>query len=706
MLPEKSLKPSDLDLAPIRKLAADAIEEMFKRAVQNDPADPDIQDAKDEVKDNKLLPNGPLQDCEFGMALLLVRDWLGEGFFASVERDKFAKAIPALVERTVKRLLLRNQSDRGGGGEHAAFFTGEPYTEYARGKNFSANLDAAMITLAFLAPAVTQLNEQLAGLDHNLQPNEVALPDWVKNLRDAALYVILDGLNYAKQCRVVHDKTFLGFTCDPESNAQNPKDGGLSNDEDRLFFTWTACETINDMIVWRDGYLMAQLPTPPPAQAVTRLTELINDLRGTLLDAAQWCQGCFLERFEAFEPRETKEIVREVERLRVGAALEREQSDRVKAMAGSVQHVYHLSQYAAIRSLVPERITPKEVRTLIEKLDPLVTKFILLSGLDDAEHAALYRSLTREYSLGSSNQEPYKDDAWYPLVVRSLSGLLSRTLNDIGTQVSRSEALALTLTFQRSLESHVKNMIERRPKGGESGPDGRLWSFAADQPYVLYATLRTIFALIKYEEFLVAVDKFQREEPDAAKKEEELAMILGRQFADYFRPAIKEMVAQFSLVAVEPRTVPSAGRLDIALPDEPWAADALYSLLAHLVEDFKRSRVAQILPQRAQQLILARDTAVNNPTTEGMPRTLQAVKNRVDEILKFPQAGEQLAKLETWDARAVTGVLFENLLEEYFKHPNRSFSDLLNPLDPLNTPAELLKLIEKARVAQDTFNKK
>lgn len=129
-----------------------------------------------------------------------------------------------------------------------------------------------------------------------------------------------------------------------------------------------------------------------------------------------------------------------------------------------------MSQYAAIRSLVPESITPNEVGNVIDKLDLLVQTSILDSRLDDADHPVLYRTLTRSYSLGNSNPEAYKDDAWYPLVVRSLSGLLSRTLQDIGTQLSRQEVLALTLTFKKSLQNHVRKMIERRPSGGESGP--------------------------------------------------------------------------------------------------------------------------------------------------------------------------------------------------------------------------------------------
>ena len=584
--PAKTVVLPDSDISILRKRVIDAIEVMFNRAVEHGADDPEPMDAKDDVKDNKLNPSGPLQNCEFGLALLLVRDWLGDAFYSNIDKATYETVMVALVNKTVRRVLLRNQSDRGGGGEHAAFFTGEPYTEFSKGQNFSANLDAAMITLAFLAPAVSQFNAQLVGRDHGLEVQEDRpLPDWVRSLRDAALYVIQEGLEYAQQCRVINNNTFLGFTSDPESNAAARENGSLE-DEDRLFFTWTACETINDLILWRDAYLTGKTSESIPKQAVDRLVVLIDELKKTLLNAARWCEGQFLEKIEAFEPPENKKLVTDIGNMRIGAALTPQQQADVDEMAKKVQHVYLMSQYAAIRSLVPESITPNEVGNVIDKLDLLVQTSILDSRLDDADHPVLYRTLTRSYSLGNSNPEAYKDDAWYPLVVRSLSGLLSRTLQDIGTQLSRQEVLALTLTFKKSLQNHVRKMIERRPSGGESGPDGKLWSFAGDQPYVLYATQRTIFALITYEKFLVAVDQFEKEVPDVEKREEEFSMIFAKQFMEFFRPAIKQMISQLPSPGTD-GAISTANATAVGdLPAEPWAAIPIRTWLESLTKDF------------------------------------------------------------------------------------------------------------------------
>jgi hypothetical protein len=201
------------DLAPIRKQALEAVKVMFERATEHYPDSVDVSDNKEEVKDTTLSASGPLQDCEFGMVLLLVRDWLGDEFFNSpgVSEEKFHWIISSLVESTVTRLLKPNLKNEGGGGKHIAFFTGEPYTQHSRGKKYSANLDAAMIALAFLILAIKYYDEPLS--DPNSLPfKDARLPDWVNSQRDAALYVIIEGLKYAKECRVVHDQEFKGFT--------------------------------------------------------------------------------------------------------------------------------------------------------------------------------------------------------------------------------------------------------------------------------------------------------------------------------------------------------------------------------------------------------------------------------------------------------------------------------------------------------------
>jgi hypothetical protein len=482
----------------IRQQILNALAVMFKRAIARDVDDP-------EIKDNKLgLPySGTMQDCEFGMVLLAVKEWFSSWsseaeFFLAIDRAAFERVVLGLVKRVVTQVVVRKQNQEGGEGDQLSFFTGEPYTRYEKRRviKYSANLDAAMITLAFLALAVAEFNETLARLEHQLDVD--GLPGWVRNLRDAILSVIVDGLNYAKDCRVMAENEFKGFTSDPGSNRAHPENGGLDDAHDRLFFSLTASETINDMVGWQERYLNAPTSVPPPIEAITQITSQITELSDTLEKTKVWCYERFSAEFDAFIVEDPTELVREVGSLksaRWSASLE----EQVHQMELSVQHVYHFSQYATIQSLTPFHLTFNELRLIVDKLDRLVFS-ILNSRLDESEDEALFRTLTRQYSLGESSPFPYSDDAWYPLVVRSLSGLLSRTLHDLWRRYTRIEVQTLVSVFRRSLEFHVDNMIARRPFVEEPG-DEELWSYAAGQPYVLYATQRTIFALMFYEQF-------------------------------------------------------------------------------------------------------------------------------------------------------------------------------------------------------------
>src|SRR5215208_1622883 len=86
----------------LRRRVIDAVDVMFNRVVEQGAEDPEPQDSKDEVKDNKLNPSGPLQNCEFGFALLIVRDWLGDAFFKTINKANFDTVVLALVTKTVK----------------------------------------------------------------------------------------------------------------------------------------------------------------------------------------------------------------------------------------------------------------------------------------------------------------------------------------------------------------------------------------------------------------------------------------------------------------------------------------------------------------------------------------------------------------------------------------------------------------------------
>jgi hypothetical protein len=115
----------ELDIAAIRKLATDAVTVMFNRAVEFDPDTPVVEDKKIEL----LLPlpsKGALQDCEFGVILLLVRAWIGNDLFASIDCSVFHRVVKSLVKRTVNRLSDPLELDEGGNGNHIAFFAVVP----------------------------------------------------------------------------------------------------------------------------------------------------------------------------------------------------------------------------------------------------------------------------------------------------------------------------------------------------------------------------------------------------------------------------------------------------------------------------------------------------------------------------------------------------------------------------------------------------
>lgn len=706
---------SNAELSPIQKQVIDATREMFGRAVSGAPAGSEITDSYIRIVDDKekLPKSGPLQDCEFGMILVLARDWCQGGYIESefFNSLRFEQVVLLLVRRAVDRVLEIDKSksrvDEGGEGTKkadgslTAFFTAEPYTEHKKNTNkrfeqYSANLDAAMISIAFLAPAVAQYNEQLA--KHNYR--HPGLPDWIQTLRDAALYVIRDGLNYAVDCQILVGNKCQGFTSDPSTREEHPTDGGFADatETDRLFFTWTACETIKDMTEWRDSYLDQPSSTPPPPSAVAELKSLIKQLEDALLQAATWCKSSFYKRFEEFEVPKTRELVQ------LGWAAERE--EQVKQMERDVLHVYHLSQYAAIRSLAPEGVTLDEVRIIVDKLDTLVKTSIIESELDASKDDALFRTLTRYYSLGSSNPNFYQDDAWYPLVVRSLSGLLSRTLRGFERRSLRSDVDALTNAFEDSLKFHISNLLKRRPEGGTEGPDGKLWSFAIDSPYVLYATQRTVFALMTYGDFLVEVARF-RTGGGGGKPglRQELSLRAAQKLADtLFGPIIDDLL-QF--VPAPPSTVAPATNdgLAASLPEEPWAAGTICELVARFTNDFREVRFANTLWQKANALIHVHDTVVNSPITRPISENdrspLAACHRVVDEIYLVDPVGQKL-KQSTWETEAVTQILFEHLFREYMAPPNGSLEAVLASEKPNN----LWKLIERATRAQDSFKKK
>jgi hypothetical protein len=292
-------------------------------------------------------------------------------------------------------------------------------------------------------------------------------------------------------------------------------------------------------------------------------------------------------------------VVKEIEPLG-GAKLKPEQQKRVDQVATYVQHVYHLSQYAAIRSLSPSQVTIQEVANICDRLHALVADDIIKSKLDDSPQPTLFRTLTRKYGLGVGVNERYLDDAYYPLVVRSMSGLLTRTMDRLG---NRTEISKLVIDFRRVLREHHKNLIERRPA---DPADSALWSFAADQPYILYATQRTIFALLEYAEFLDKMDEFEQQEDSDEVLEASITSLLSQSLIDnLLGKAIKQIVS----IAKQTGRASAQEQIALPMPKANWAAEVVRDWLIKLAQDFETSNFDAFLRQKAEGLVILRDWA-------------------------------------------------------------------------------------------------
>jgi hypothetical protein len=505
-----ALRPESNELIlEIRGHLSRALRALFERAIKDGSEDDPICVLDD--KAGGLPKRGPLQDCEFGWILFhcwtrLNRQRKPEGIVADdAEREEILtdatvdQVLLQLVLSTVCRVCKPTTQDLGGEDpDSRLFFTGEPYTQSRHGNQptFSANLDSAMIMVAFLAPVMVRLDSALTTVD---PPS--GGPSWVKSMRDAALYVSHGAVQYALKCRIFKGDKFQGFSPDPKTAKTLSDNPRIVPKADRLFFTWTACETIRDLLE-----LAADLEriANAPQQQLQQFLDDIKELSSSLLASANWSQEeDFLEQFFHVKPhKDVALVVTSIGKLEP-AKLSQEEDASVAALGSYVQQVYQLAQYAAIRSLAPSVLQLEDVQKICKRLHALVHRDIIVSGLDASEHPVLARTLTRMYSLGEAAKIPYSDDAYYPLVVRSLSGLLSRTLTHLADKTGWPEALRLAREFRLVLEDHYYNLVRRRPKADK---DKHLWSYAPGQEYVLYATQRTMFALLCYLEFLNSLD--------------------------------------------------------------------------------------------------------------------------------------------------------------------------------------------------------
>lgn len=615
---------SEALIKEIEEQVSAALSEMFRRAVK----DRAVIDRKDEREEKSLPSSGLVQDCEFGMILLLGRDWLEKrgAIPADLTEDAVRDVVTNLISDTLKTLLSRKRFDIGGEYGETVFFTGAPYTRNPRA-GYAANLDAAMLVLGFLAPALKTYHDELTRIETPIKPGDA---DWVKNLRDLALYVCKAGINYATACQV-RLPAFAGFSCDPksiESDAERSKP--YLHEFDRLFFTWTAAETIHDLLEWEGS--LTQIAQGAPASEVEGLRKGIQNLKGVIEEAAVWCKSQFLERFLTLKQVDVGSVVSAIGPLK-DAWLTKEQDDLVKPMAEYIQYVYHFSQYAAIRSLWPTQVTIDEVSDLCDRLDLLVSDDILKSNLDSSRQSTLFTTLTRSYRLGKDVPETltYDDDAYYPLVVRSMSALLTRTMDRLVEHATRSDISDVVVAFRRVLRNHHRNLIARRPA---DAADKDLWSFADGQPYILYATQRTIFALLAYAAFLEKMDDWDKPESNAAL-ELEVKNALSRAMVDnVFGKAIKEIVS-LAMTQATGRRGQADGAV-VTLPRADWAGQAIRQWLEELARDFEDEQFADYLTAQAEAFLVEyrwASTAKSPAGDKKLGRQLDVLKSSFETLL-------------------------------------------------------------------------
>jgi hypothetical protein len=661
------------------------------------------------AKENKekLSDSGILQNCEFGMILNEGVFWLKSHNCLSgrlKDVNIVEDVIITLLEKTIKRAIDRKNEDDGGRGEKdLVFFSGQPYTEYKKkGQTYYAsNLDAAMIMVSFIASSLTHFNDIIAGKEIKFESSEI--PKWIKTLRDASIFIIYEGLKYAQRCKVYVQNTFAGFTCDPTSNVPIQEEGGL-DEFDRLFFTWTAAETIYDMIKLKDRYLKKIQGDYQEEEGAKALIKLIDSLDGTLYESSIWVEQSFYSGFEKIKDklkgRNVKDIVNEIQEVG-DRPLNESQKKLISILEQYIPFVYHISQYAAVRSLSEKAdIDKEEIEMIPILLKELVIEDIINSNLDKATQRDLYNSLTRRYDLGKSGPEDYQDDAYYPLVVRSTASLLIRTINIIKEEISREKSLDLIENYSEILDIHVKNLLKRRPQKMEEG-DECLWSYALDKEYVLYATQRTIFALLRFGDFLKAADEFKRTEISS----ESIKTILRNKFAQSIAETLLSDETINSLLMVSrasENVIKDSSQL--LLPEPEWAMGVIRDWLKVFVNDFNESRVEEILNDRINKLIFYLDFFSSKESN--IPDDLQdndslkkiqsnAVKEKENILKMCPEIGEMKGD---WDKSGLVKILFKNIFCEFINNTETSFKKFLE-----NDTAQILKTIIGADQAREIF---
>jgi len=636
----------------IQKDIFEAIDILFSRIKSKSKERIIIEDKK-----NPEEREGVMQDCEFGMMLYWGYDWLCTRMNLSntaLNKEDVEDFLIKLVRKTVLRVSCHEIEEDFGGDDpdSVVFFSGKPYTLYEKfDRNvFSANLDSAMLITGFLAIALNSYNEKL-----KLEkiPNDSAkspkYPEWVRSLRDAAIFVCLEGMKYIEKCKWEENGKFAGFTCAPSKDEEERKKNDLPV-FDRLFFTWTTCETINDLRKWR--FYIESLEDYLPLKEIL---EKINGLESYLVDASNWAFTTFYDKFKQIKaPFDIKEFVSK-------KSVDFNLSDK---LATYVQYVYHLSQYGAIRSLTPNLLTLGEIKEVITKLNNLVLDDIINSEFDASTEPSIFRTLTRRYSLGASREgKKYDDDAYYPLVIVSLAGIINRSMeffpvNDLSDIIENVET---------SLREHYQNLRIRKPIDTE---DEKLWAFAKDKPFMIYATQRTIYAMIIYKDLL---EKLLKNESTGVQKPEDILRDeLAKSIANtLLGPGIIKCLSDFALSIKSKETKQVEQTVSIVQIEPPWLSAIIQNWLNESIDDFKISNVVAFIESSVSTLKDLWTFCSNNPKPESDNQAAKKITkyHKLHSIIfNLKKIGPKLNEIyesKNWNDDNLKSLLFEYLFYGY-----------------------------------------
>jgi hypothetical protein len=342
-------------------------------------------------------------------------------------------------------------------------------------------------------------------------------------------------------------------------------------------------------------------------------------------------------------------------------------AEKRKKVSSFCDYVFTISHYAAIRSIRSEDLSVAEVRGVANSLDSVVRIQILDSGLDRSRNDQLIWALTRIYKLGSISKVEYPDDAYYPLVVRSLAGLLSRTLQDLREGEDETSIRSLVDFFHDALHFHCNRMLERRPSDDE---DKDLWSYAVgtyvDSEYVLYATQRTLFSLIEYLEFLAEVERAQLVTRSSATSTAEIEGRLVDLLAKNFARQLMSTEVTNLLATIGPGN---------SLPDNRWVKGVLSEWSGAAKSYFDGEKFKPEVLDYATRLIriweIWSEVEGKEPAS-GNKRRYENTENALQRIFKLDGLGKRLRELydsKSWNREEVAATLAAHALRQMLPEP-------------------------------------